>query len=91
MKVLLVNGSPHKHGCTYTALEEVAAALEINGIKTEIMHIGTKPISGCLACNTCKRQEDAVLMMSLITSWKKLEILMDMYLVLRYILHLPQE
>jgi multimeric flavodoxin WrbA len=54
MKVLLVNGSPHKHGCTYTALEEVAAALERNGIKTEIMHIGTKPISGCLACNTCK-------------------------------------
>ena len=23
MKVLLFNGSPHKNGCTYTALEEI--------------------------------------------------------------------
>ena len=36
MKVLLVNGSPHPHGCTYTALEEVAAALAGEGIDTEI-------------------------------------------------------
>jgi len=53
MKVLLINGSPHKTGCTYTALSEVAATLNKNGIETEIYHIGTKPIAGCIACNKC--------------------------------------
>ena len=40
MKVLLVNGSPHKEGCTYTALREVAEALEKNGVETEIIWLG---------------------------------------------------
>lgn len=53
MKVFLVNGSPHKKGCTYTALAEVAGALEKQGIETEIFHIGNEPISGCLACQVC--------------------------------------
>lgn len=53
MKVLLVNGSPHSKGCTYTALEEVATALREEGIDTEIFHIGNKPISGCIACRKC--------------------------------------
>ena len=53
MKVLLVNGSPHKEGCTYTALTEVAQALEKNGIDTEIFWIGNKPIGGCIACLSC--------------------------------------
>lgn len=55
MKVLLVNGSPHAQGCTYTALCEVAGALEKQGIETEIFHVGTKPISGCLACGGCAK------------------------------------
>ena len=41
MKVLLVNGSGHAKGCTYTALEEVAGALEKNGIETEIIQVGS--------------------------------------------------
>ena len=53
MKVLLVNGSPHKNGCTYTALSEVAKTLNAEGIETEIFHIGTKPIAGCLGCQKC--------------------------------------
>lgn len=53
MKVLLVNGSPRPRGCTYTALAEVASALEADGIGTEIMHIGTQPLAGCMACNAC--------------------------------------
>ena len=53
MKVLLVNGSPHAQGCTYTALREVAAALEKQGIETELFQVGTKPISGCLGCGAC--------------------------------------
>ncbi|MGN0189629.1 MAG: flavodoxin family protein [Candidatus Cryptobacteroides sp.] len=53
MKVILVNGSPHKEGCTYTALKEVAKELNAAGVDTEIFHIGTKPLSGCLGCARC--------------------------------------
>ncbi len=53
MKVLLVNGSPHKKGCTYTALTEVAKTLNEEGIDTEIFWIGTKPLAGCNACLKC--------------------------------------
>ncbi|MBE6989208.1 MAG: flavodoxin family protein [Ruminococcaceae bacterium] len=52
-RVLLINGSPHKAGCTYTALREVADTLEKNGVATEIYHIGVKPIAGCIACGHC--------------------------------------
>jgi len=52
-KVLLVNGSPHKKGCVYTALSEVAGSLEKNGIETQIYHIGVKPVRGCIACGKC--------------------------------------
>lgn len=55
MKVLLVNGSPKANGCTYTALCEVAGALETNGIETEIVQVGTAPISGCIGCGACAR------------------------------------
>ncbi len=55
MKVLLINGSPHKEGCTYTALKEVASALERNEIKTEFMYLGVKPIAGCVACGSCRK------------------------------------
>lgn len=54
MNVLLINGSPHKNGCTFTALSEVAAALNANGIETTMRHIGTAPIAGCIACGKCQ-------------------------------------
>jgi len=54
MKVLLLNGSPNKEGCTFTALSEVAKALNENGIETEIIQIGDKAIRGCIACMKCK-------------------------------------
>ena len=53
MKVLLVNGGPHKEGCTYTALKEVEKELNNEGIETEIFWVGVKPISGCIACGKC--------------------------------------
>ena len=53
MKVLLVNGSPHKEGCTYTALAEVAGALEKDGIGTEIVWLGQTPTIGCMGCGAC--------------------------------------
>lgn len=55
MKVILVNGSPKEKGCTYTALCEVAGALEKNGIETEIFQVGAKPIAGCIGCGACSK------------------------------------
>ena len=55
MYALLINGSPHAAGCTYTALSEVAKALEEDGIKTEILHVGNKNIRGCIACRSCQK------------------------------------
>lgn len=54
MKVLLVNGSPHEHGCTYIALKEVAMTLQKNGIDSEILHLGNQAFHGCIACRKCK-------------------------------------
>lgn len=53
MKVILVCGSPHEKGCTYTALQEIAQVLGKENIDTEIFQLGTKPISGCIACRAC--------------------------------------
>ncbi len=64
MKVLLVNGSPHKNGCTYTALCEVSSALNENGISTDIFWIGNKPISGCIACKMSGKKINASWMIS---------------------------
>jgi multimeric flavodoxin WrbA len=55
MKVLLVNGSPHEKGCTYTALIEVAKTLNEEGIDTEIFWIDTKSLAGCIACKNCAK------------------------------------
>lgn len=54
MRVLLINGSPHKEGNTYLALSEVAKQLEKNGIEAELLQVGNKPVRGCIACGTCK-------------------------------------
>ena len=55
MQVLLVNGSPHPKGCTWTALSEVAAELERQGIGSRIFQLGTQPVAGCIACRSCRR------------------------------------
>lgn len=53
MKVLLINGSPHRNGNTAIALNEVAKTLLTDGIETETVHIGTKPLRGCIDCGAC--------------------------------------
>ena len=55
MKVLLLNGSSHPHGCTDTALREVASALENAGIDAEILFLGNDPVRDCTACGTCAK------------------------------------
>lgn len=59
MKVLLINGSPHKHGCTYTALSEIASVLNAEGIETEIFQLGTAPVRGCTDCGQCGRMRSS--------------------------------
>lgn len=54
MKVLLINGSPHEHGCTWTALSEIASVLEAESIQTELVHVGHRPIMGCTGCGACR-------------------------------------
>lgn len=54
-KVLLVNGSGNEHGCTFTALSEVAAALEQEGVETEIFQLGKGAIRDCIGCGGCRK------------------------------------
>ncbi|WP_302783876.1 NAD(P)H-dependent oxidoreductase, partial [Adlercreutzia equolifaciens] len=58
MKVLLINGSPRWKGNTNRALEEAAAALEAEGVETELVWIGNKEIRGCIACGICHKTGD---------------------------------
>ena len=53
MNVLLINGSPHASGCTFTALDIVAKELEAQGVTAEIVHVGHKAIRGCIGCYKC--------------------------------------
>ena len=59
-KVLLINGSPHQKGCTYTALSEVASALNEEGIETSFYWIGNKPVGGCIGCFQCTSKKQCV-------------------------------
>ena len=54
MKVLLINGSAHKEGNTFTALSEIARQLEKQGVEAEIVQLGNKPVRGCIACGQCR-------------------------------------
>lgn len=54
MKVLLINGSAHKEGNTFTALSEIARHLEKQGVEAEIVQLGNKPVRGCIACGQCR-------------------------------------
>lgn len=60
MKVLLINGSPHPHGCTWRALSEIQTTLQADGVDAEIIHIGNKDIRGCIACLSCKKNGKCV-------------------------------
>ena len=54
MKVLLVNGSsPHKEGCGFTALSEIARTLKTEGVESDIFWIGNQAIAGCIGCGAC--------------------------------------
>ncbi len=56
MKVLLLNGSPHTKGCTYTALHEMMQIFEKNEVETELIQVGNQAVRGCIACGTCRKK-----------------------------------
>jgi len=58
MKVLAINGSPRADGNTATALRIALQELENEGIGTELVTIGQKPIRGCLACYRCRELQE---------------------------------
>ena len=55
MKVMLVNGSPHKEGSTYHCLVEIQNTLTAEGIGSDILWLGSKPIIGCQGCGACRK------------------------------------
>jgi len=58
VKVLLINGSPHEKGCTYTALCEIQKTLHEEGIETVLFQLGTAPLRGCAGCGACYRSKN---------------------------------
>ena len=60
MKVLLLNGSPHKNGCTHTALTEIAAELNRLGIDTQEFWVGNQPVRSCIGCGGCLQEKKCV-------------------------------
>lgn len=53
LKVLLVNGSPHKDGCVHAALSEIATTLKAEGVESDIFWVGNQPVAGCIGCGAC--------------------------------------
>lgn len=53
MKVLMLNGSPHANGNTYTALHEMEKVFADQKIETEIIQVGNQAVRSCVACGSC--------------------------------------
>ncbi len=60
MKVLMINGSPHKNGNTAIALQEMEKIFIKEGVVTEIIRIGNQDIRGCIACYSCRQKGKCV-------------------------------
>lgn len=60
MKILVINGSPHLHGCTARALTELEDTLHAQGIETERIEVGNKDVRGCIACGYCREHGKCV-------------------------------
>lgn len=69
MKVLLFNGSANQHGCTYTALTEVASVLNQEGIDTEIIQVGGLPVRDCIGCGQCAGKYRCVFDDDMVNQW----------------------
>ncbi len=70
MKVLLINSSAHKNGCTFRALSEVASSLNKEGIETEIIQL-KDPINDCIGCAVCKKTGECIIKDDIINDFVK--------------------
>ena len=61
LKVLIINGSPRVGGNTSIALREMETVFEQNGVETECVQIGSKPVRGCIACNYCVEHDKCII------------------------------
>ncbi len=73
MKVLLINGSPHKDGTTFAALSEIQKTLEGEGVESEIIHVGHLATHGCLGCYSCFKTGQCIIDDEVNVVAKKLE------------------
>ncbi len=69
MKVIMINGSTRKNGCTYTALSEIAKILNDEGIETEILQMGGKSIRDCIGCGGCVGKGHCVFNDDTVNEW----------------------
>lgn len=71
MKVVAFNGSPRLEGNTYQALRMVIEELDMAGIRTEIVQVGSKAVRGCIACGQCikNKNEQCVLPGDEVNDW----------------------
>lgn len=89
-KVLLINGSSNEEGCTYTALCEVAGALEKEGVETEIIQLGKEAIRDCIGCGSCGKLGHCVFDDDMVNEVrKKQKRQTDLCLEHRYIMDIP--
>ena len=69
MKVLLLNGSTRKNGCTYTALSEIASVLNEEGIETETLQMGAHPVRDCAGCGQCAGKGKCIFEDDMVNDW----------------------
>ena len=55
MKVLVINGSPHREGNVSVALAEMKKVFDEEGVVVETVEIGQKRVTGCQACYACAK------------------------------------
>lgn len=55
MKVLFINGSCNKNGCTFRALTEIEQVLKKENVETEIVQLGSAPVRDCIGCGGCAK------------------------------------
>ena len=58
MKVIALNGSPHKKGNTFHLLKTVCDELKAEGIKTEIIQLPPLKLEPCVVCMKCAKKKD---------------------------------
>jgi len=58
MKVVAFNGSPRRNGNTSILIDEMFKIFQSEGIETEVVQLGNKPVHGCTGCGKCREIQD---------------------------------